>query len=311
VNSLALCIPAYNAAEFLPRLLSSAANQSIPFHEIWVYDDCSTDNTSQVAESYGAKVIRRDINRGCSFGKNALAEVAKSDWLHFHDADDELLPNFTALAHQWLEASNCPDVVLFDYEWRDNNTNELLSIRRFDKEQLEKDPLAYAITNQINPFCGLYRKSSYLKVGGYDIDPLILYNEDKAFHIKLAKSKLTFSVESEVSIINYRIQNSMSMANAKKCALAQYHVLEQTAATHGQVYTRQLADQVFANAAILATEGEWDYVKKAVELVHSLGYKTPPNGGAVFSTLAMINGFGAIWLREKLIRVFKPHLRKH
>ena len=56
-NTLALCIPAFNAAELLPILLTSAKNQTIPFDEILVYNDCSTDNTSEVAKKYGANVI--------------------------------------------------------------------------------------------------------------------------------------------------------------------------------------------------------------------------------------------------------------
>src|SRR3712207_6350869 len=96
--TLALCIPAYNAANYLPRLLKSAQNQIVPFDEILVYNDCSKDTTAQVAMQYGAKVVEGDINRGCSFGKNKLAQVTSCSWIHFHDADDELLPTFTTLA---------------------------------------------------------------------------------------------------------------------------------------------------------------------------------------------------------------------
>jgi glycosyltransferase involved in cell wall biosynthesis len=309
VNTVALCIPAYNAVNYLPRLLQSAKNQTIPFDEILVYDDCSTDDTAAVAGNYSAIVIAGDVNRGCSYGKNKLAQITSCNWIHFHDADDELLPNFTKLAHKWLNASNCPDVILFDYEWRDNETNQFLAVIHFNKHELEKDATAYAITNQINPFCGLYKKSRYLEVGGYDIDPLILYNEDKAFHIKLAKNGLTFSAESEVSIINYRIQNSMSATNAKKCVYAQYHVLEQTVATHGPKYTAELGEALLKNAAVLAKEGAWNYVRKAIHLANTIGYKALPGESKIFKLFAAINLFTAIWLREKLIRLFKPHLR--
>src|SRR5690242_6343139 len=99
---LALLIPAYNAAQYLPRLLDSAARQTQSFDEIWVYDDCSTDNTAVVAERHGARVVRGDSNRGCSHGKNRLATETKCEWIHFHDADDELLPNFVVRARTWM-----------------------------------------------------------------------------------------------------------------------------------------------------------------------------------------------------------------
>ena len=70
-----MLIPAYNAAAYLPRLLESAARQTERFDEIWVYDDCSKDETAEIAESYGARVVRGAVNRGCSHGKNALASL--------------------------------------------------------------------------------------------------------------------------------------------------------------------------------------------------------------------------------------------
>ena len=94
MSTLALCIPAYNAANYLPRLLQSAKDQSPPFDEILVYNDASTDETISIAEKFGARVISGKLNKGCSFGKNALGEYTKCEWVHFHDADDDLLPGF-------------------------------------------------------------------------------------------------------------------------------------------------------------------------------------------------------------------------
>ena len=64
-----------------------------------MYNDCSTDNTAEVARSYGATVISGDENRGCSYGRAQLAEYASTDWIHFHDADDDLLNGFVEACH--------------------------------------------------------------------------------------------------------------------------------------------------------------------------------------------------------------------
>lgn len=55
---IAMCVPAYNAAKHLPVLIASAAAQTVPFDEIWVYDDASTDDTAEVARALGARVVR-------------------------------------------------------------------------------------------------------------------------------------------------------------------------------------------------------------------------------------------------------------
>src|ERR1700733_1516638 len=172
--TLALCIPAFNAAKFLPRLLNSAKAQKIPFDEIIVCDDASKDETTAITRAHGAKVVSNETNLGCSASKNRALAVASSDWIHFHDADDELLPNFTLLARKWMLMPDAPDVVLFDYEYHDNETGELLSQSNFDDHALQQDPIRYAILNQINPFCGLYRRERLVEIGGHDIEPKIL-----------------------------------------------------------------------------------------------------------------------------------------
>lgn len=303
---LALLIPAYNAASYLPRLLSSAAAQTVPFDEIWVYDDCSTDGTAAVAERFGARVVRGRENRGCSHGKNVLATSTTAEWLHFHDADDELLPNFVALAHKWM-ADGRFDVVLFPYEEREDATGRHMGYRRFDPADLAADPRSYAIREQINPFCGLYRRASFLRAGGYDEDPLVLYNEDVAMHLQLAFAGLSFAAETDVSIVNYRRSNSMSSANRLKCLRAQYAVMKKTAARPGaQAYRASIADKLWRIVGGLGSELDWSTADKAAALAMRLGGPPP---SLTFGSLCRFSPRLAIRVREAAIRLFKPRLR--
>lgn len=311
--TLSLCIPAYQAAWCLPRLLKSAQAQQISFDEVLVFDDCSPDETAQVARDYGAAVISGRTNIGCSAGKNLLLEETKSDWVHFHDADDLLLPHFTKLAHRWMERGvDCPDVVLFDFEQRDNETEELLGKSDFSPEQLQKDALRYAILNQINPFCGLYRRNRLREVGGYDTEPEILYNEDVAFHCKLAAAGLSFSAEKEVSIVNFRIGDSMSGANRVKCLHAQHAVMRRLANQVGRDYGEEIAYKLWGIATGLATVDEWGEVDQALDLVKKLISRLPERKREerAFLWLCRIAGWKrAFRWRENLILRFKPHLR--
>ncbi|MBD2501513.1 glycosyltransferase family 2 protein [Anabaena azotica] len=308
--SLALCIPAYNAAAYLPRLLQSALAQTIPFDEILVYDDCSTDDTGKIAVEFGAKVIRGEINRGCSHGKNALAEQTTCEWIHFHDADDALYPNFVEQAYKWMVLDNAPDVVLFNYEWRHDDTGELISIRYFDDAELRRDAIAYAIREQINPFCGLYRRSAYLQAGGYDTDPLVLYNEDVAFHCRLAIAGLKFAAEPTITIINYYRPNSMSSANQIKCAKAQYHVMRKVAASLSGRYAQEIAQRLWAIAGVSAAYLDWENADNCLHLATAVYSKSPNNLSVIFRFICNYNPYFAIRLREWLIRLLKPQLRQ-
>jgi glycosyltransferase involved in cell wall biosynthesis len=307
--SLALCIPAYNAAKFLPTLLTSAKNQAIPFNEILVYNDCSIDDTEAVAKAYGARVINGDINRGCSFGKNILANSSSSEWLHFHDADDELLPDFTIKVQQWITTMGDKfQVLLLNFKYVDFVSGKLLGFGNHKADELHQDALKYAINNKIVNF-GVYNRDVFLKAGGFDLDEKVLYNEDNALHQRLAKEGLKFDYLPDITCINYRYSESMSISNQLKCARSNYYVLSKTTETHGKQYPLELSRQIWNCIASLAAAQDWNYVKKAIVLTRSLGYKSSPVGNVLFKSLTMLNPFLAIWLREKMIRTFKPRFR--
>lgn len=306
--TLALLIPAWNAAAWLPRLLASAAAQTEPFDEIWVYDDASTDDTATVAERLGARVVRGEVNLGCSAGKNALAACTNAEWIHFHDADDELAPNFVALARRWIDDGRS-DVVLFAYEERDDRTGAAMGVRQFDPAQAASDARAYAIRTQINPFCGLYRRSAFMAAGGYDEDPQVLFNEDVAMHIGLAFAGLSFAAEREISIINHRRADSMSAANALKCARAQYQVMRKTSERPGaEPYARDIALRLWELAGGLAAWLDWETADAAAALARRIAPNIVP-GSASFRMMAAVSPAAALRMRESLIRAFRPATR--
>jgi len=309
-QTIAMLVPAYNAAHCLPRLLESAARQTRRFDEVLVYDDCSTDNTSDVAAKYNAVVVRGEKNRGCSHGKNLLAAITKSDWIHFHDADDELYPNFVLLATKWA-INGSKDVVLFPYEERDDITGRLLANHRFDHDALSHDARSYAIRNQINPFCGLYRRESFLKVGGYDEDPLVLYNEDVAMHIKLAFSGLSFGADSEISIINHRRENSMSGANPLRCLQAQAKVMEKAALYDaGRNYDAEIAERLWGIIGGLSSQLDWKSADAAVDLALRVAGERGLPKSFLFGLLCRVaSPHFAIRVREWSVRIFKSRYR--
>lgn len=306
MDRLALLVPAYNAANFLRRLLQSAARQTVPFDEIWVFDDCSTDGTSEIAKSFGAQVVRGEENRGCSYGKNALLDNTQCNWVHFHDADDALKQNFVERCHQWMKRQDL-DVVLFAYEYRDDTDNALILTRIFDKKALEIDPLDYAIKEVINPFCGLYRRQRVLEAGGYDTDPNVLYNEDAAFHISLALSGLRFSADPEPLVINYRRAGSMSAGNQAKCTVHRWNVLKKAERACAPKYDRVIGEQLWKNAIIAATFDEWRAADSSALLASRLA--PPPHG--LFGALAWVSPRHALRIREYFIRLCMPYRRAH
>lgn len=302
-GSVALAVPAYNAAWCIPRLLQSAHAQVVPFDEILVYDDCSSDGTSDIAHSMGATVLQGNVNSGCSAAKNRLLEAANSEWIHFHDADDELLPNFTTLARNWMASKDAPDVVLFDYEYRDNDSKQLLARISFSDEMLISDPVRYAIIQQINPFCGLYRAARLKEVGGYDVDAAILYNEDVAFHCKLALNGFSFRAEKEVSIINYRVSNSMSGSHEVNCLRAHQEVMRRMSEAVGPKYPEEIAERLWYIATNYAVRGMWQDADRVLEDAAIIFNGVPRGQSPSFRIVCQMFGAAkAFRIREWMVR---------
>ena len=301
-TTLALCIPAYNAARFLPRLLHSANAQTVPFDEILLYDDCSTDNTGQVARSFGACVITGSHNVGCSAGKNRLLEATRCDWIHFHDADDDLKPEFSEVAREWMERHDVADVVLFSYENRKYENEATMVLRTFDDFALVHDAAGYAVREQINPYCGLYRRTALLRVGGYDEDPAVLYNEDCRFHMRLAFAGLRFRAEQRCLVINLERSDSMSSANREKCALARLAVLEKAAREAPQGLHCDIAQQAWLVARHLAAYRLHSQMVDAIRLAQRLGLSVPPTERTALRVAARVSPVTAFKARAAFVR---------
>jgi len=90
-RSLSIIIPAYNEANRLPDSLVKVkqylGTAKWDFVEVVVVDDGSRDNTVQLAEAAGARVLKNPGNRGKGYSVKHGVLEAKGDWVLFTDAD--------------------------------------------------------------------------------------------------------------------------------------------------------------------------------------------------------------------------------
>jgi glycosyltransferase involved in cell wall biosynthesis len=308
-QTLGLLIPAYNATRFLPRLLKSARQQTIPFDEIWVYDDCSTDGTAAVADQLGARVVYGNVNRGCTFAKSVLVGHTTCDWIHFHDADDLLLPKFVATARSWMPQDDV-DVVAFGCEERWEDTRELISVSSPDDRLLGSDPVGYNIRYKINAISGIYRRNAFVAAGGFDLDPDVLYNEDCACHCKLARAGLRFRGDTTVTVVNLRQPSSMWTANAAKCIRAEYCVMRKVAEGHdAKRHMPAITERLWTIVGSAASQLDWRTADEAASFALGLAGSPAASSGVIFKALCLLSPYFAIRVREWLIRALRSRLR--
>jgi hypothetical protein len=308
MSGLALLVPARNAERLIGRLFDSVAAQTRPFDEIVVYDDASGDRTGDVARQFGARVVRGDRQVGPSAGKNCLAADTRCDWIHFHDADDALHPEFVARAHAWI-ARDDADVVLFGTEDRDDRTGRILALRTWDDDALRGDAVGCAIRETITN-CAVYRRARFLDAGGFDLSPAVAYNEDQAMHLRLALAGLRFRAEPLPGVVIYQRDGSMSSAHRVECARAQVEVLAEAAARTGRTYVDDIGARLWRLAAASAGYSDWPAVRRALALARDIGYADPTEEHWAVRLAARVSPIGAVACRETSIRVFKPRLRR-
>ena len=104
---ISVCVPARNEAGNVAACLESLARQDYPNYEVLVLDDCSTDQTAEIAEAVAAAQPHLRVLRGHPLppgwiGKphacHQLGAAARGEWLLFTDADTVFQPGTLRMA---------------------------------------------------------------------------------------------------------------------------------------------------------------------------------------------------------------------
>jgi glycosyltransferase involved in cell wall biosynthesis len=106
-----IIIPSYNRSQTIGRTIQSVLDQTYSDFEIWVVDDGSTDNTSEILSHYPTVRYILQSNQGVCAARNKGAKEAQGKWLVFLDSDDELMP--TALEEFSAGIRSFPESKLF------------------------------------------------------------------------------------------------------------------------------------------------------------------------------------------------------
>lgn len=90
---ISVIMPAYNAKKTLPMAVRSVLAQSWKNLELIIIDDCSTDETASLAQSFSqadprVRVLRNETNSGASITRHNGVAAARGQWLAFLDSDD-------------------------------------------------------------------------------------------------------------------------------------------------------------------------------------------------------------------------------
>jgi glycosyltransferase involved in cell wall biosynthesis len=173
-------IPAYNEAEYLPRLLDSIEVAKSNYSggaeavEVIVADNCSTDHTADVAAAHGARVVRVEKRR-IAAARNGGGRAALGQIVCFIDADSALHPQTFNAIDQAMKTER--------YVW--GVTGFVLERKSFALMLTYVLCVPLVLLTGLDSGLSFCRREDFEAVGGYD--ETRLYAEDVKFPLALRR----------------------------------------------------------------------------------------------------------------------------
>jgi glycosyltransferase involved in cell wall biosynthesis len=189
---ISLIITNYNYEKFLARAIRSAINQSYNKneYEIIVIDDCSTDNSKHVIDSFYDYVrpIFNDENVGLAASCNRAVRSAIGKYIIRMDADDFVHKDFLKI-HQLFLANNKDDMDATSSDYYEVDIKENIICR--------KNGVTWPVA------CGImYRIDQIIDLGLYDES---LPREDVDFRRRFLKKYQIYNIP--IPLYRYTIHN--------------------------------------------------------------------------------------------------------
>ena len=214
---VSIIMPSYNTAQFIGESINSVINQTYTNWELIIVDDCSTDNTDQILNSFHdsrIKYIRNKENSGAAICRNKAIKEAKGNWIAFLDSDDLWISTKLEKQIDFMKKNNY-DFSYSKYEEIDEKSTSL--------NRIITGPKIITKTGMYNycwPGC-LTVMYNAEKIGLIQIESLPK-NNDYAMWLKIIKKTNCYLLEE--TLAKYRIRKG-SISNHSKLNLIKYHYL--------------------------------------------------------------------------------------
>jgi len=236
--TLSLVIPTYNRAALIGATLDSALGQTLPFLEIIVVDDGSTDDTAAVLAQYAGRIqVIQLANGGVQKARNTGVAAAGGDYVVLCDSDDLLDPDYARTIAAWLAAHPDYDAVYSNFKTFDEHRTYAdkfsLAPAGFFEGGRQSDgfwldiPDLYRRTLDYQPLFpsgSVIRKTLYQRIGGYDVRFNGVGGEDWEFTLRLiGQAKLALCA---VPLVRIRKHGANDSADNIRTVSGCVHILE-------------------------------------------------------------------------------------
>jgi teichuronic acid biosynthesis glycosyltransferase TuaG len=219
INPLVSIItPSHNSAKYIAETIEFIINQTYPYWELLITDDCSTDSTVAIIESYikkdsRIKLFKLDVNSGAAIARNNSIQNAHAQgkYIAFCDSDDVWYSEKLERQINSMEEKNAA-LCFTAIEMIDEN-GVLLKGKRTVKEQVD---YKYLLKNTTIATSSLIVDRE--KAGDFRM-PLLRSGQDYATWLQLTRNG-TKALGINEALVRYRVRkgslSSSKLKNIKK-----------------------------------------------------------------------------------------------
>ncbi len=213
-EKISIIVPIYNREKYLKRCIDSLLKQTYKNIEIMLVDDCSKDNSAEIAKEYEKKhplvcrVIQQTSNQGVSAARNLGIKNASGEWVTFVDSDDWVKEEYIEVLYRTAQKENALIVMSnFYYYYSEKSIKEMCPFGNLETTSAHKEKVALS-----NPcVCTrLFKKELFVKENIYFPED-IRRSEEVATVVPLLCTTDRISLSRKP--MYYYFQNESSLSN--------------------------------------------------------------------------------------------------
>ncbi len=111
---VSVIMPVYRAEKYIAEAVESVLNQTYPYFEFIIVDDCGMDGSMDIVRQYRdqrVKVLKNDRNRGIAYSRNRALQESRGKYIAIMDDDDVSLAQRFEKQVSYLEEHREIDVL--------------------------------------------------------------------------------------------------------------------------------------------------------------------------------------------------------
>lgn len=239
---VSVCVITFNSSRYVLEALESVKKQTYQNIELIISDDCSTDNTVEICQSWlddnlnrfvRVKLLKSICNHGVTYNGNCAIREAKGDWVKAVAGDDALLYTCVEKYVDYLKIYPNTSFVNSGFlMYRDCFKDENIICRRSYKNHpmYKKNVLSTGQFNMLLYACFVstptlfFNKKQWENVGGFDES--IRDVEDWPFFLKITKLGYHIDYMDDYTL-KYRVRfDSLSNERSNEKLFSKHYIRE-------------------------------------------------------------------------------------